>query len=117
MANKIWHNGVVREMTPEEIAQISVEKMEVWHVESCNVRITFEHATYKDNLLKLIEHEKGLADRTHLASLYGVFSTHPALFKRVDNGFIYFYCNFVYEEDEAIIRNYGGSVEKIDNFV
>ena len=111
MANKIWHNGVVRELTPEEIAQFPVDNREVWHVESCNVRITFEHATYKDSLLKLIEHEKGLADRTHLASLYGVFSTHPNLFKRVDNGYIHYYCNFVYEEDEAIIINYGGKVE------
>ena len=112
MENRILHNGVSREMTPEEIAKYAIiEQGDPWHIEEKPVRIGFDCEVYQQNLMQLVEHEKGLADRTHLAMLYSHFAENKQLFTRKNNGKIYFYCNFVFEEDEAVIRHYGGFVE------
>jgi len=100
-------------MTPEEVEKYAiVVQNDQWHIDEKSVRIVFECEVYQRNLMQLVEHEKGLADRTHLAMLYSHFAENIQLFTRKNNGKVYFYCNFVFEEDEAIIIHYGGNVER-----
>lgn len=95
------------DVDPEEL---NTEIVTTWHQDSKNWRVGFPVETYNANLQKLLAHNLGLEYHPFLVAL--VTAVQDGAFMRVTaDEFVYYYCEYVEEVDEAIIINYGGYVE------